>query len=539
MSLRNRLGIIALVYLGIVLIAIGLSTLMIRSWDRTIDQRGEARLAADDVAELRLAFSDQETGVRGYQLNAEPEFLEPYRDGSAVQRRIVARLRGRELDIPGLDLAVDEVVATGERWRADIAEPTIADPGQAPDDDLALQRFDDVRARLDTLDQRVTERLDDVESRADQMKRNVLIVLFASALTTVLGTALAASLFRRWVTRPLAEISRAARSLSIDDTTQLPHFDAPELQDVSDAVGSLQRSLSSARDDAIAALRGLEQSAVLAIQVRSELADELGDMPEGWVAHTLLAPADGVVAGDCFDIGLLDADRMYVVVIDVTGHGAGAALNALKAKSQLRAALRSRLEPGPAISWLSREMLKDDHADLLTASVMVLHLTTGRLRYASAGHPPALLTDGAEVRTLAGAGPLVGAFDATWTTAEAEVAPGWTLLVHSDGITDTFGADRQRFGDARLHECLTTAEPTQLLAGIERAVDDFRVGPRTDDATVIAVHRQAVLPPPIASPDTTPATAESTTGSTTAGSPAESWTTSATTSARGRDTISP
>jgi hypothetical protein len=73
--------------------------------------------------------------------------------------------------------------------------------------------------------------------------------------------------------------------------------------------------------------------------------------------------------------------------------------------------------------------------------------------------------------------------------------------VHSDGITDTFGTDRERFGDSRLRECLTTSEPTELLAAIERAVDAFRVGPRSDDATAIAVHRLDVS----ASPTTTPA----------------------------------
>ena len=510
MSLRNRLGLIALVYLTTVLIAIGLSTLMIRSWDHTVDQRGEARLLADDVAELRLAFSDQETGVRGYQLSGNPEFLAPYRDGAAVQRRIVARLGDRHLPIAGFDDALDEALLAGERWRSDVAEPTIADPTIAPDDQLALERFDDVRTRLDAVDQLVTTRLDQIVHRADRMQRNVLIVLFASALTTIVGTAFAATLFRRWVTRPLAQISAGARALSIDDTTRLPHFDAPELQDVSDAVESLQRALTAARDEAIAALHGLEQSAVLAIQVRSELADELGEIPEGWAAHTLLAPAEGVVAGDCFDIGLLDADRMYVVVIDVTGHGAGAALNALKAKSQLRAALRSRLEPGPAISWLSREMLKDEHADLLTASVMVVHLTTGHVRYASAGHPPALLTDGNEVRLLSGSGPLVGAFPASWTTADADVPPGWTLIVHSDGITDTVGTERERFGDARLHECITTSEPTEILAAIERAVDEFRVGPRSDDSTAIAVHRIDVNASTATSPPASAGTSTST-----------------------------
>jgi sigma-B regulation protein RsbU (phosphoserine phosphatase) len=165
-------------------------------------------------------------------------------------------------------------------------------------------------------------------------------------------------------------------------------------------------------------------------------------------------------------------------------------------------------------------MLKDDHADLLTASVMVLHLATGRLRYASAGHPPALLTDGNEVRHLVEGGPLVGAFAASWATADAVVPPGWTLLVHSDGITDTFGADRERFGDGRLQDCMTTSEPIELLANIERAIDGFRIGPRSDDATAIAVHRIDVPASPNVAPSSTPTS------------------TSAATTAPGGDTIS-
>ena len=480
-----------------VLAAVGLSTLMVRSWDHTLDQRGDARMAADDVAELRLAFSDQETGVRGYQLSGDPAFLEPYRNGSAVQREITDRLYAMDLSFPGMNDAIDRVVTAGERWRTDVAEPTISDLTDAPDDEFALARFDSVRAELDQLDQLVATKLGDLEQRANRTQRNVLAVLFASALAAILGTALAASLFRRWVTRPLAQISSAARALSVDDTAPLPHFDAPELEDVSDAVGSLQRSLKSARDEAVAALHGLEQSAVLAIQVRSELADELGDMPDGWAVHTMLVPAEGVVAGDCFDIGLLDAGRMYIVLIDVTGHGASAALDALKAKSQLRAALRSRRPPGPALSWLSQEMLKDERAQLLTASVIVVHLDSGQVHYASAGHPPALLTDGHEVRVLEHAGPLVGAFAATWETNAAVLPLGWTLLVHTDGITDTIGADRERFGEPRLHACLTTPEPNALLARLQDEIESFRVGPRTDDATAIAVARVGPAPRPI------------------------------------------
>lgn len=488
-SLRVRLGLVALLFLLLVMVAVGLSALMLRSWDRTLDRRVEVRQAANEVAELRLAFTDQETGIRGYQLSEDPASLEPYRDGDAIARSLLDRLDRREVAVDGFDTELRDVAVAADRWSTDVARPTIDDLDGAPPDDVARARFDELRGELDDLDRLVNAELARLDDDARRVRRNVFGVLFASALTAIIGTALAAILFRRWVIQPLHRVGAAARALADDDTYPLPRFDSPELQDVSDAVASLQRSLATARDDAVAALTGLEQSAVLALQVRNELADEIGRMPSGWTADSMLLPAEGIVAGDCFDVGLLDANHLYVVVIDVTGHGASSALDALKAKSQLRAALRSRLDPGPAIDWLSREMLKDPGADLLTASVLTVSLDTGTIRYANAGHPTTKLLDGQEIRELEPTGPLVGAFAATWTTNEAVVPPGWTLLVHTDGLTDALGPDRERFGPDRLRACFDDPRPDALLQRVRSEIDAFRVGPRSDDSTAIAIHR--------------------------------------------------
>ena len=487
--MRVRLGLVALVFLVLVLIAVGMSTLMMRSWDRTLDERVTVRQASNEVAELRLAFTDQETGVRGYQLGLDPVFLEPYREGAAVARLLLERLANRDLDIDGFPQQLMAAAEAGDRWSVEVAEPAIAEPTDTSREETGRVRFNELRVELDALSDLVDGELTRLDDNAQRIRRNVFGVMFASAITAIVGTALAAVLFRRWVIEPLYQVGVAARALADDDAHPLPEFDSPELQDVSDAVRSLQLSLKAARDDAVAALSGLEQSAVLALQVRHQLADEIGQMPPGWSGESMLVPAEGVVAGDCFDVGLLDATHLYVVMIDVTGHGASSALDALTAKSQLRAAIRSRLAPGPAIDWLSRELLKDETTDLLTASITIIDLATGKIRYANAGHPPAVLVDSSQRIELEPTGPLVGAFAATWTTGEALLAPGGTLFVHTDGLTDTVGANRERFGAQRLYDCLVDPEPHALIARVRAATDEFRVGPRADDSTAIAIHR--------------------------------------------------
>ena len=492
-SLRRRVGVLGCVFVALVVFAVGLCTLMVRSWGRAVDARGDLRIAAAEVADLRAAYSDQETGVRGYLLSDDESFLEPYNNGVALAQVIQGRLRVQTTrDGIDFDDQVERVERVADRWRTDVALPAIENPSQPIDEELARSRFDDVRAELDGLDGLVSRALETEMARTDAVQRNTIIVLVASAAAAFTAIALIAILFRRWITQPLAEISESARALSADETQQLPDFESSELQEVVEAIRALQVSLARERDRAVTAYRALEQSAVLAVHVRSELADEIGDPPPGWSVGSALIPADGVVAGDCFDMGLLDQHHLYVVMVDVTGHGAGAALDALKSKSQLRAALRSRVSPGGALDWLSRENQKDARADLLTAVVAVIDVDTGVCQYANAGHPAPYLTDGLETIELPQTGPLLGAFDSRWRTETVTIEPGWTLLLHTDGVTEAGGADRQRFGEERFVDLLRDADirdPKELVSEILDGLAAFRVGARTDDVTLVALHR--------------------------------------------------
>lgn len=492
-SLRTRLAVVVSVFLALVIVASGLSALMVRSWDRSLRDRSELRSAAQEVSDLRLAYTEQESGVRGYTLTRDAEHLEPYRRGRALADAMEIRLRDHPtLSRIGLEAQLDVVERAAARWQVDVAEVGLDADAAPPDDALSQARFGELRTELDRLERIVRAELDGVVQRADDLKRNTFGVLIASAVAALLATALVTVLFRMWITRPLALIGRAARELSADEAAELPDFHSVELQDVVDAIRALQGSLARARDEAVTAYRGLEQSALLALHVRSELADELGDPPPGWAVGSALVPAEGVVAGDCYDLGLLDQHHLYVVMVDVTGHGATAALDALKSKSQLRAAVRSRLSPGAALDWLSRENRTDDRANLLTAVVAIVDVDSGECQYANAGHPAPLLTSGAEHVPLTQTGPLLGAFASSWSTETVTIPPGWTMLLYTDGITEALGPERERFGDDRLVASLAdvgSADPGTLVTGVLTAVDGFRSGARNDDLTLVALQR--------------------------------------------------
>jgi sigma-B regulation protein RsbU (phosphoserine phosphatase) len=499
--LRARLSIVSAAYLVLFIVSSVLAGLTVRSWNESVDARGTLRVMRDDINSLRLALGDQESGVMGHLSSDNDEFLERYRDGIARETSALDRLEPKADLVPGAAGDLDRVRATARAWRADAVEPQI-DRRQRGTDvgpdliELGRVRFDEVRAALADLAAAVSAEVGDAEDRVSSVSRSAVIGML-TAFGAALGcTVLAIWLFRRWVTKPLAEISSAARAITGGQRAAMPTFDTTEFGDVADAIESMQRSLVDERDRAIRAYEGLEQSAVLALQVRSELAEERAVTPGGWSLATKLRAAHGFVAGDCYETGLIDQYTMYVVVIDVTGHGAKAALSALKAKAQLRSALRTGLSPGSALGWLAQERHDDAVDDFVTAFIAVVDVASGECRWANAGHPPALLATGGSALELPHTGPLIGPFDSTWSTETVAIPPGGVVLVYTDGLTEARGEGGSRFGEDRLHELLETIAgedvgPDEIVESLIRMVDEFQIGSPTDDVTIVALARSA------------------------------------------------
>ncbi len=94
-----------------------------RDRQRALDEG--LRPASATVTGLLKAYVDQETGLRGV-ITGREEFLEPYDSGRQEERSRSARLRDLLRDEPALLAQVEEVVARGEQWRREAAEPEIA-----------------------------------------------------------------------------------------------------------------------------------------------------------------------------------------------------------------------------------------------------------------------------------------------------------------------------------------------------------------------------------------------------------------------------
>lgn len=144
------------------------------------------------------------------------------------------------------------------------------------------------------------------------------------------------------------------------------------------------------------------------------------------------------VGGDWWDVFVAADDVLAVVVGDVVGRGLGAATAMGRLSSAVRALASEDLGPGRLLGRLDAFAERTPGAGMATLAYAELHLSTGRFRYACAGHPPpALLSGGVAGRLLwDGRSAPLAALAAPPVRPEAEVvlARGDRVLLVTDGV---------------------------------------------------------------------------------------------------------
>lgn len=199
----------------------------------------------------------------------------------------------------------------------------------------------------------------------------------------------------------------------------------------------------------------VEQELALAWQIQASfLPDNLPKIPD-WQLTATLEPARQT-SGDFFDVIPLPNRRYGIIIADVAGKGMGAALYMAVSRTLLRThAVDFHTQPEMAFRAANRRILVDTHTDLfVTVFYGVLDPGSGRLTYCNAGHnPPFILSPhiGGPIQALSKTGLPLGIFeDGRWEQRTVQLAPGDTLLLYTDGVTEAENASSAFFGQERL-----------------------------------------------------------------------------------------
>jgi serine phosphatase RsbU (regulator of sigma subunit)/catechol 2,3-dioxygenase-like lactoylglutathione lyase family enzyme len=203
------------------------------------------------------------------------------------------------------------------------------------------------------------------------------------------------------------------------------------------------------------------------------------------------------VGGDYYDFLNLGPNRLGMVIGDVVGKGIAAALLMANLQAILRSQCAIALDkPRDVLRAVNRlfceSTLDGGFATLFFAEYDEL---TRRLRYVNCGHLCALLLRGNdEVERLDATGTVLGLFE-TWDCemGERTIERGDVFALYTDGITESFDANDEEFGEERL---LVTLRKNRNLGACEsieavvREVGKFSPSEQRDDITMIVAKCQ-------------------------------------------------
>jgi sigma-B regulation protein RsbU (phosphoserine phosphatase) len=202
------------------------------------------------------------------------------------------------------------------------------------------------------------------------------------------------------------------------------------------------------------------------------------------------------VGGDYYDFLELRPGRLGLVLADVVGKGISGALLMANLQANLRSQYAVALEDLPGLLQSVNRLFYENTSDNSYATLFFADYddSTRRLSYANCGHPPPLVLRAGSscaqpVERLAATCTVLGLFR-NWrcSVAETQLAPGDTLVLYTDGVSEAATAEGEEFGESRLVETAQAHcqdSPASLLQAIAEATQRFSHGEQQDDITLV------------------------------------------------------
>ena len=279
-----------------------------------------------------------------------------------------------------------------------------------------------------------------------------------------------------------------------------------------DEVGSLAEAMTAMIGRLQRYLIEMQAATAARERVEGELS-AARDIQAGMVPHTFppfpdrtevdvfaLLDSAKEVGGDLYDFALLDRDRLFFVVGDVSGKGVPAALFMAMTTTLFKATALSTKTTGEIMTRVNAELSRDNDAMMFVTAVCgILDLRTGAVQYSEGGHEPPFLrrADGSLSRLPKQQSIALGiADDAIFETGRFKLAPGDALVLFTDGVSEAANLADELFTVERMETALSTAQAVTARHLAEGLAGDVRVfvgeAPQSDDIAILVVRYEGV-----------------------------------------------
>lgn len=260
-------------------------------------------------------------------------------------------------------------------------------------------------------------------------------------------------------------------------------------------VASLRRE-ADVRDEKLAALRQLLESAEHELKDLRAIRDaltppELPTRPGLELAAAYLPVTVEQVSGDFYLVAEGPQDSTLLVIGDVVGHGLAAARRAAFVRTTFAATAPFSDDPRQLLSWANAALVEraDTSSEFVTAACVTYLPEHRLLRFAYAGHPPALsVYDDREFAAPSQGTPLGIGENPAYVEGSVRAEGSTGLFLYTDGVTEA-RHDDELFGVERVRAVLNDLEhpsPSDAIAVVRARVAGFAYGTLTDDLCMLA-----------------------------------------------------
>ncbi len=236
----------------------------------------------------------------------------------------------------------------------------------------------------------------------------------------------------------------------------------------------------------------LERELEIARDIQKKfLPQNVGDFKNVKISH-FMKPAK-FVAGDLYDILVLDEDRLGVFVGDVSGKGVPAALIMAQAISLFRVLARREESPAKLLGELNKQLCQILGGRFVTAFYLTVDTKKNELVFSSAGHCPLLFYNSKEGRVEEigepSGLPLGILEDFVYTDSRISIREEDKVILYTDGVTEARNKRGEEFGLGKFKEIIlqnkgSTAQ--EIMEEFKEAVFVFYKGlVQHDDITIL------------------------------------------------------
>ncbi|MCG8604615.1 SpoIIE family protein phosphatase [bacterium] len=205
------------------------------------------------------------------------------------------------------------------------------------------------------------------------------------------------------------------------------------------------------------------------------------------------------VGGDYFDFLPIAENKLGIVVADVSGKGTSASFYMAEIKGMMVSLASTDISPKELLSTLNVRLYESlDRKIFATMIYGVLNVQTREFRFVRAGHN-SLLHIGADrscqLFTPSGIGLGLDpgkAFNATLEESQVSLKKGDSLLLFTDGLTESMNRHKEEFGEDRLIEVVRSNGHSDPVPLRERIFEEIKAhangAEQHDDLTMVLVH---------------------------------------------------